>query len=85
MEDEPEREWQAYWLGNPLYISIGSTCARDRDNSAAVMRAAAAIAERDPRYVFERDRVTEAGEWRQQLVVMRTRRRRNRNTLTQPA
>ena len=37
------REWQAYWLGPPLFASIGSTCARDRDNVAAVMRACDAI------------------------------------------
>jgi hypothetical protein len=81
-EDDPEQEWQGYWLGSPLYTSIGSTCARERDNSAAVMRAAAAIAERDPRYVFEKDRVEDGSDWRQQLVVMRQRRPRTRNTLT---
>lgn len=78
IEDEPEREWQAYWLGNALYASVGSTCARERDNVAAVMRACAAIAERDPRYRFERDRVQERGRWRQQLVAVRERRREAR-------
>jgi hypothetical protein len=85
MEDDTSREWQAYWLGKPLYASIGSTCARERDNSAAVMRAAAAISERDPRYAFEKDKVEDAGRWRQQLVVMRTRRARAKASLRVPA
>lgn len=65
------REWQSYWLGSPLYASIGSTCARDRDNVAAVMRACEAIAAGDPRYRFERERVAVDGAWSQQLVVLR--------------
>ena len=81
-DEDPEREWQAYWLGAPLYTSIGSTCARERDNSAAVMRAAAAIAERDPRYAFEKDRIQDGGGWRHQLVVVRERARKNRRTLS---
>src|SRR5438093_570210 len=36
--DEDE-EWQAYWLGPPFFVSVGSTCARERDNVAAVARA----------------------------------------------
>jgi hypothetical protein len=81
MEDEPEREWQAYWLGSALYASVGSTCARERDNVSAVMRACSAISERDPRYSFERDRVEDGGRWRHQLVAIRARGERGRRAL----
>ena len=37
-------EWQAYWLGPAFFASVGSTCARERDNVAALMRACDAIA-----------------------------------------
>ena len=43
-EGEDGEEWQAYWLGPPLFASVGSTCARERDNVAAVARACEAIA-----------------------------------------
>jgi len=82
MDDAPQQEWQAYWLGEGLYASIGSTCARERDNTAAVMRAAQAISERDRRYSFERDRVQDGGRTRQQLVVMRDRESRARRSLS---
>ena len=65
------KEWQAYWLGPPLFSSIGSTCARERDNVAAVMRACEAIAIADPRYEFDRERVFVDGNWAQQVVVVR--------------
>lgn len=75
---EDGREWQAYWLAPALFASVGSTCARDRDNVAAVMRACEAIAAQDPRYAFSRERaLTEAG-WAQQLVVTRQARGRTR-------
>src|SRR5262249_5312862 len=35
---DADREWQAYWLGPPFFASVGSTCARERDNVAAVSR-----------------------------------------------
>lgn len=65
-------EWQAYWLGDPFFASVGSTCARERDNVAAVMRACDAIASH-PRtgYRFVRERVQVDGGWAQQVVVMR--------------
>jgi hypothetical protein len=65
------KEWQAYWLGPPLFSSIGSTCARERDNVAAVMRACEAIAIADPRYEFDKERVFVDGNWAQQVVVVR--------------
>ena len=43
-EGEEGEEWQAYWLGPAFFASVGSTCARERDNVAAVMRACEAIA-----------------------------------------
>lgn len=64
-------EWQAYWLGPPLFASVGSTCARERDNVAAVWRACEAIAAQDPRYRFERERVVVDGRPTQQVVVWR--------------
>lgn len=77
---EDGREWQAYWLGAPLFASLGSTCARDRDNVAAVWRACEAIAAKDPRYAFSRERVVSEKYQRvvQQVVVTRTRRPRIR-------
>jgi hypothetical protein len=73
-ESEPQREWQAYWLGDAFFASVGSTCARERDNVSAVMRACRAIAGQDARYEFQRERVADERGWRQQLVVMRRRR-----------
>jgi hypothetical protein len=70
------RECQTYWLGPPLFASIGSTCQRDRDNVAAVLRACEAIATQDPRYGFDRERVAEAANSGQQLVVTRVARSR---------
>ena len=63
--------WQSYWLGPPLFASVGSTCARERDNVAAVARACEAIAGQDPRYRFERERVIVDGVWSQQMMVTR--------------
>jgi hypothetical protein len=68
---EDGAEWQGYWLGPPFFASVGSTCARERDNVAAVMRACEAIAAQDPRYRFERERILMEGGWTQQLVVSR--------------
>lgn len=75
---EADTEWQAYWVGPPLFASLGSTCARDRDNTAAVWRACTAIAAKDARYAFARERVYSEKDGRvvQQIVV--TRRRRDR-------
>ena len=70
--DDDSGEWQAYWLGPPLFASVGSTCARDRDNVAAVWRACEAIAMQDPRYRFERERVVVDGRTRMQLLVTRS-------------
>jgi hypothetical protein len=64
-------EWQAYWLGPPLFASVGSTCARERDNVAAVWRACEAIAAQDGRYRFVRERVVIDGRVTQQVVVWR--------------
>jgi hypothetical protein len=75
---EDGQEWQGYWLGPPLFASVGSTCARERDNVAAVMRAGDAIAAQDPRYRFDRERVLVEGGWSQQLVVSRSSRPRVR-------
>ena len=36
-EGSEGEEWQAYWLGSPFFASVGSTCARERDNVAAVV------------------------------------------------
>lgn len=69
---EGEHEWQSYTLAPPLYASLGSSCARDRDNVAAVMRACDAIASLDPRYGFSRERVLDARSgWLNQVVVRR--------------
>jgi hypothetical protein len=76
--DEDGQEWQAYWLGPQLFASVGSTCARDRDNAAAVWRACEAIAGLDARYRFARERVLAEDGWGQQLVVWRTARPRTR-------
>ena len=40
---EGGEECQAYWLGPHALPSVGSTCRRERDNVAAVMRACEAI------------------------------------------
>jgi hypothetical protein len=71
-EGEEGEEWQAYWLGPPFFASVGSTCARERDNVAAVARACEAIASH-PRtgYRFSRERVAVDGAWAHQLVVWR--------------
>ena len=70
-------EWQAYGLNPQLFASLGSSCARERDNVAAVMRACEAIAALDPNYRFRRERVldTRSG-WVTQIIVNRTPRRR---------
>ena len=69
---EDREEWQAYWLGPPLFASVGSTCSRERDNVAAVWRACEAITAQDPRYRFTRERVVVDGRMSQQVVVTRT-------------
>jgi hypothetical protein len=65
-------EWQTYWLGEPFFASVGSTCARERDNVAAVVRACEAISSH-PRsgYRFARERVAVDGGFSHQLVVHR--------------
>jgi hypothetical protein len=71
-QDGAGEEWQAYWLGAPFFASVGSTCARERDNVAAVARACEAIAGHPGTgYRFSRERVAVAGAWAQQLVVWR--------------
>ena len=76
---EDGAEWQAYWLGDPFFASIGSTCARERDNVAAVMRACQAIeAHQKTGYRFTRERIAVEGGWGQQLVVWRQRPQRGR-------
>lgn len=69
---ERGEEWQSYWLGDPFFASVGSTCARERDNVAAVARACEAIASH-PRtgYRFTRERVAVEGGFCHQLVVSR--------------
>ncbi len=69
---ERGEEWQSYWLGDPFFASVGSTCARERDNVAAVARACEAIASH-PRtgYRFTRERVAVDGGFSHQLVVTR--------------
>ena len=69
---EDGEEWQAYWLGPPLFASVGSTCARERDNVAAVIRACEAIAGHPTAaYRFTRERVACEGGFVQQLAVWR--------------
>lgn len=77
---EGGREWQAYWLGGPLFASLGSTCARERDNAAAVWRACEAIQAKDGRYAFTREKVYSEKDRRvvQQVVVTRASRPRIR-------
>jgi hypothetical protein len=71
-EGEDGEEWQAYWLGPPFFASVGSTCARERDNVAAVARACEAIASHPGTgYRFSRERVALDGAWAHQLVVWR--------------
>ena len=71
-EGEDGEEWQAYWMGAPLFASVGSTCARERDNVAAVARACEAIASHPGTgYRFARERVAVDGDLVQQLVVWR--------------
>lgn len=76
---EDDEEWQAYWLGEPFFATLGSMCSRERDNVAAVMRACQAI-EAHPKtgYRFARERVAVDGRWGQQLVVWRARPRAGR-------
>jgi hypothetical protein len=64
-------EWQSYWLGPPLFASLGSTCARERDNVAAVWRACEAIAAQDPRYRFTKERIANDGTLGQQIMAHR--------------
>lgn len=65
-------EWQAYWLGPPFFASVGSTCARERDNVAAVARACDAVASHPGSgYRFVRERVAVEDGWAHQLVVTR--------------
>jgi hypothetical protein len=71
-------EWQTYWLGSPLFASLGSTCARERDNVAAVWRACEAISAQDPRYRFARERTVNEGVSGQQIVARRRTRDRGR-------
>ena len=75
-------EWQAYWLGAPFFASVGSTCARERDNVAAVARLRGDRRPPGTGYRFSRERVAVDGAWAQQLVVWRpagsTGRRRER-------
>ena len=71
-EGDDGEEWQAYWLGDPFFASVGSTCARERDNVAAVARACEAIAAHPGTgYRFTRERVAVEGGFAQQLVVAR--------------
>ena len=56
--------------GPPFFASVGSTCARERDNVAAVARACEAVAGHPGTgYRFTRERVAVDGGWAQQLVV----------------
>ena len=65
-------EWQAYWLGPAFFASVGSTCARERDNVAALMRACDAIAGHPGTgYRFTKERVATDDGWGQQLLVHR--------------
>jgi len=70
----PGQESNAYSLAQPFFTSVGSTCARERDNVAAVRRACEAIAGH-PRagYRFEVERVSGETGGAQQLVVRRER------------
>lgn len=71
------QEWQAYTLAAPLFATLGSSCARERDNVSAVMRACDAITALDPRYTFTRERTLDARSgWVNQIVVSRVPRRR---------
>ncbi len=72
MTRENGLEWHSYTLAGPLFASLGSSCKRDRDNVAAVMRACEAIASLDSRYAFSRERVLDTrGGWVNQVVVSR--------------
>ena len=71
------KEWQAYPLSAPLFATLGSSCTRERDNVAAVLRACEAICALDARYEFRRERALDARHgWVNQVVVSRTQRRR---------
>jgi len=60
---------------------VGSTCARERDNVAAVVRACEAIASHPGTgYRFTRERVAMEGGWAHQLVVVRPAGRTGRRT-----
>lgn len=73
VQREGQFEWQAYALAPPLFTTLGSTCARDRDNVAAIMRACESISQVDPSYRFTRERVLDArAGWVNQVVVTRT-------------
>ena len=70
-------EWQAYTLAGPLFATLGSSCSRERDNVAAVLRACEAISALDGRYEFSRERTLDQSRgWVSQLIVTRTPRRR---------
>ncbi len=72
-----QQESQAYNLASPLFSTLGSSCARERDNVAAVMRACEAIESLDGRYRFTRERVLDPQSgWVSQVVVSRTKRKR---------
>jgi hypothetical protein len=71
------REWQAYALGTPLFATLGSSCTRERDNVAAVIRACEAISALDPRYQFTRERTFDARHgWVNQIIASRTQKTR---------
>lgn len=72
-ERDAMQEWQAYALGPPLFATLGSSCTRERDNVAAVLRACEAIGALDPRYRFTRERTLDTRHgWVNQVVVSRT-------------
>jgi hypothetical protein len=67
-----DEEFQEYPLGARLFASVGSTCARERDNVAAVLRAAEAIASHaKSRYRFSHERVLAEDGWSHQLIAWR--------------
>ena len=71
-EGEEGEEWQAYWLGPPLFASVGSTAPA----SATTWPRCCAPARRSPAtpatgYRFSRERVALRGRVRQQLTVWR--------------
>ena len=70
------RSGRATGSGPPFFASVGSTCARERDNVAAVLRACEAIGGPGPGYRFTPRAHPVDGGWTQQLVVARPRRQR---------